>query len=201
MTLTRISTPTSSSSPRRHQGLSHGRVEVQALRAWTWICTAANWWCCSPVRQRQIDAAEYPRRPGYADCRVMCTTGVAILLAGQRARLTDYRRYHVGFVFQFYNLIPVSPRARTSPWSPRSHAHRCARRQHLTWSASAIAWITSLPSFPAASNSAWPSRARCQESAGVAVRRTNRRPGFDDGHRGAGGHRNASNANSAPRRR
>jgi len=46
------------------------------------------------------------------------------LTAASEAELTEYRRTHVGFVFQFYNLIPASPRERTSCSSPRSPSIR-----------------------------------------------------------------------------
>ena len=40
--------------------------------------------------------------------------------------LTYYRREHVGFVFQFYNLIPQLDRSRK-----RGAGHRCCRRSHV----------------------------------------------------------------------
>ena len=73
--------------------------------------------------------------------------------------LTRYRREHVGFVFQFYNLIPSSRRARTSRWSRTSPTTRSSLRRCSSWSASAIASITSRPSSRAASSSASRSRA------------------------------------------
>ena len=38
------------------------------------------------------------------------------LNGASEAELTSYRREHVGFVFQFYNLIPASRCARTWRW-------------------------------------------------------------------------------------
>ncbi len=55
------------------------------------------------------------------------------LTGADEAELTRYRREHVGFVFQFYNLIPASPRARTSRWSPTSRKRRCAPDEALAW--------------------------------------------------------------------
>lgn len=36
----------------------------------------------------------------------MYFTVIGILIRATESELTEYRRYHVGFVFQFYNLIP-----------------------------------------------------------------------------------------------
>ena len=46
------------------------------------------------------------------------------LHAAGEAELTAYRRRHVGFVFQFYNLIPSLTAARTWRSSPRSSKNR-----------------------------------------------------------------------------
>ena len=77
------------------------------------------------------------------------------------AALTRYRREHVGFVFQFYNLIPSLTAARerrarhrdraSVRWPPAEALRaRRPRRAHAT---------TSRRSSPAASSSASPSRA------------------------------------------
>ena len=73
------------------------------------------------------------------------------------AALTRYRRDHVGFIFQFYNLVPsltarenVQAGDRDRP--PADDAAGGAWR----WSVSKTAWIISRPSSPAASSSAWP---------------------------------------------
>lgn len=47
------------------------------------------------------------------------------LSADDDGALTRYRREHVGFVFQFYNLIPSLTAARTWRWSPRSPGTQC----------------------------------------------------------------------------
>lgn len=51
------------------------------------------------------------------------------LTSNDDALLTSYRRNHVGFVFQFYNLIP-SLTARTSRWSRKSPRTRWCPRTH-----------------------------------------------------------------------
>ena len=49
------------------------------------------------------------------------------LTRANESELTNYRRFHVGFVFQFYNLIPALPLKKMSPWLPRLHMLRCKR--------------------------------------------------------------------------
>jgi putative ABC transport system ATP-binding protein len=51
------------------------------------------------------------------------------LTNADEAALTKYRREHVGFVFQFYNLIPALRLARTSRSSPISVISRCRPTQ------------------------------------------------------------------------
>jgi hypothetical protein len=75
------------------------------------------------------------------------------------AGLTRYRRDHVGFVFQFYNLIP-SLTARENVALVTEIARAPMRPEEaLAWWGSASGWTTSRPSSPAASSSAWPSPA------------------------------------------
>ncbi len=83
------------------------------------------------------------------------------LTTAGEAALTEYRREHVGFVFQFYNLIPsltarenvaLVTEISTNPMTPEEALDRVG----LARSAS----IISRRSSPAASSSAWPSRGR-----------------------------------------
>ncbi len=57
-------------------------------------------------RQRQVDPAQYPRRSGHARPAGQSSYRGKELTGRRERELTEYRRYHVGFVFQFYNLIP-----------------------------------------------------------------------------------------------
>jgi len=65
----------------------------------------ASWWCCWSVRQWQVTLLNIL---GGLDT---ATSGEAWFLDHELSSLDDagltrYRREHVGFVFQFYNLIP-----------------------------------------------------------------------------------------------
>ena len=75
--------------------------------------------------------------------------------------LTAYRRDHVGFVFQFYNLVPSPHRAGECGAGDRDRARPDASRPR-PWSASAWAIGSSIsrPSSPVASSSGWRSPAR-----------------------------------------
>ena len=86
----------------------------------------------------------------------MCDEG-KILLDGNEIsayndrQLTQYRRYDVGFVFQFYNLVQnLRPKFAATRWMLLPFCVRWA------WS---IVWTISPHSFPAANSSAFPLRA------------------------------------------
>ena len=84
-----------------------GEVEVQALRGVDLDLYEGEFVVLlGPSGQRQVDAAEHPRRTRRADRRRRSTTADHDLTARDDDELTRYRREHVGFVFQFYNLIP-----------------------------------------------------------------------------------------------
>ena len=58
------------------------------------------------LRQREVDAPQHPRRPRRAHRRPGPLPRPRPDRGRRRASCTRYRRDHVGFVFQFYNLIP-----------------------------------------------------------------------------------------------
>ena len=59
------------------------------------------------VRLRQVDADAHPRGPRQADRRATSTiAGTEITTLGDND-LTKLRREHIGFVFQFFNLLPM----------------------------------------------------------------------------------------------
>ena len=99
-----------------------------------------------------------------------CTRGRievgGMLLTGRSEdALADWRAQHVGFIFQFYNLVQVLTAYRT--WScpcswhgSRGQSGASGWRRRSSWSGSAIAAITFPGSSPAGKNSAWASRAR-----------------------------------------
>ena len=99
-----------------------------------------------PVRARQVHAAQHPRRARRADRPATSSTRIASSRRRTRAALTAYRRTHVGFVFQFYNLIPEPDRARERRARHRDRrASDDRRRRRSRWSASTTGSIT----FPA----------------------------------------------------
>ena len=76
--------------------------------------------------------------------------------------LTKLRREHIGFIFQFFNLLPMLTRRRTSVSRSSSPAARWTRRGSTRSSsrpASTTAAPTGLRSSRAASSSAWQSPA------------------------------------------
>jgi ABC-type arginine transport system ATPase subunit len=78
----------------------HNAQSAQATEGEFMVLLGAVW-------QRQIDAVQYPWWSGQ--CRVVasvCILRITDLTGASEAELTTYRREHVGFVFQFYNLIP-----------------------------------------------------------------------------------------------
>ena len=48
-------------------------------------------------------------------------------------QLTRYRREHVGFGFQFYNLVPSLTALENVSWSPRSPDAQCVPKKLWSW--------------------------------------------------------------------
>jgi energy-coupling factor transporter ATP-binding protein EcfA2 len=103
----RTSCGSSSSRPAASpRSTTMGEVPVHALRGIDFDLFAPRARrAARAVGQRQVDAAQHPRRPRHADRGRGPLPGPRPGEADEAA-LTEYRREHVGFVFQFYNLIP-----------------------------------------------------------------------------------------------
>lgn len=72
-----------------------------------------------------------------------------------KKQLTDYRRYDIGFVFQFYNLVGNLTALEMWSWHPRSAAIRWMQGRCLqTWGLQ-TGHRTSRRSFPAGNSSVW----------------------------------------------
>jgi ABC-type lipoprotein export system ATPase subunit len=90
------------------------------------------------------------------------------------AELTAFRRDHVGFVFQFYNLIPSLTARENVELITDIAARPMRRRRRWRWSACRNASITFPRSCRAASSSVWQSR-EPSPSAPTSCFATNRR--------------------------
>jgi ABC-type lipoprotein export system ATPase subunit len=77
------------------------------------------------------------------------------LTAADERELTQYRREHVGFVFQFYNLIPSLTARENVELVTDIATRRCRPPKRCGWSASASGSITFLLNCRAANSSAW----------------------------------------------
>ena len=82
------------------------------------------------------------------------------LTKADEADLTAYRREHVGFVFQFYNLIPSLTALENVTLVTDISSARCPPRKRSSWWIWDRGAITSRRSSPEASNNAWRSRER-----------------------------------------
>lgn len=71
-------------------------------------------------------------------------------------QLTTYRRYSIGFVFQFYNLVQNLTALETFLWQLRSAKIPWILPKRLRRWVWQTGWTTSLPSFPEENSSAWP---------------------------------------------
>ena len=83
-----------------------GEVEVHALRGIDLdLYEGEIGGAAGPLGQRQVDLPEHHRRAGHPTAGTVWFRDHELTAYGE-AELTAYRRDHVGFVFQFYNLIP-----------------------------------------------------------------------------------------------
>ena len=92
------------------------------------------------------------------------------LTALNHLALTRYRRDHVGFVFQFYNLIPSLTALENVALVTEIAAAPMSPEEALSSWAWARGWIISRPSCPVASSSGWPSPARSPNARTAALR-------------------------------
>ena len=117
-----------------------------------------------PVGLRQVDAHAHPRGPRQADDRHGRDRRHGDHRRSNDGKLTRLRRQHIGFVFQFFNLLPmltaeenvVLPLSIAGEKPGQAVARRPARRRR----ASPTGARTARPSSRAASSSASRSRAR-----------------------------------------
>ena len=75
-------------------------------------------------------------------------------------QLTAYRRHDIGFVFQFYNLVPNLTALENVELAAQICKHPLDPEEVLRSVAWGTGWGTSPPSSPAASSSGWPSPGR-----------------------------------------
>ena len=119
----------------------------------------------------QVDAHAHPRRPRQADRRAASTiAGTEITTLGDND-LTKLRREHIGFVFQFFNLLPMLT-AEENILLPLTIAgekpdHGWFDELIALASASTTGSTTARPSSPAASSSVSRSRARSSRARSV----------------------------------
>lgn len=69
--------------------------------------------------------------------------------------LTRYRREHVGFVFQFYNLIPSLTARENVALVTEISTNPPLPKRHSNWWTLGIDWITSRHNCPVANSSGW----------------------------------------------
>ena len=116
------------------------------------------------VRLRQVDADAHPRRARQADRRATSRSPAPRSRRLGDNDLTKLRREHIGFVFQFFNLLPMltaqRERAAAAHDRRREARGRLVRRARRARSGSPTGSRTARPSSPAASSSASRSRAR-----------------------------------------
>jgi putative ABC transport system ATP-binding protein len=92
-----------------------GEVAVHALRGVNLEIARRGRGATGPFWQRQIHAPEHHGRLDHPTSGSILFKNAELTRFDDRA-LTAYRRHHVGFVFQFYNLIPSLTAYETSRW-------------------------------------------------------------------------------------
>jgi hypothetical protein len=125
----------------------------------SWNSMPESWPCCSDPRgaaNRRCSTssvASISRPPGAVHFRDQD------LFAADDEALTRYRREHVGFVFQFYNLIPSLTARENVELVTDMAEHKLRAEEALELVGLAARMDHFRPSCLAESSSAWPSRA------------------------------------------
>ena len=179
------------------QGLPGEPAAAEAIRDVSLTVRRGSSWPSWARAAREEHAPAHPRRPRPPDEREVGSGAVDCSALGDEAAIR-LRRDHIGFVFQFFNLLPLLTAAENValPLAPTSAGRR---RQKLPRRADprcrrALAQLnlhglraTGPRRCPAASSSAWRSPARSRPAVPPAGRRTHRQPRLDERPRGHGG--------------
>ena len=134
-----------------------GEIEIHALRDVNFrVEKGGVLRRCRRVRRGQIPPSSTSGRDGYAQ-RGLGLAGRQGNFRLQQAQLTEYRRYDIGFVFQFYNLVQNLTALENVELAAQICRDPLPAATVLEEVGLRSAWQTSRPSSPAASSSAWPS--------------------------------------------
>ena len=134
-----------------------GEVDVHALRGVDLDLFAGEFVVLlGPSGSGKSHAAEHPGRPRRAHQRHGASIADDDLTEFDDAALTRYRREHVGFVFQFYNLIPsLTARENVALVTEIADDPMTPERGAGAGGPGRAAWIIFRRSCPAASSSGW----------------------------------------------